>query len=227
MNDDFSGYQDWLDAFNEWTDVSVSELHGLMTALVCTIKPPKQSEWQEILAELSFSIPNEQSLALLTEYGEDVGFTLSDKEDAYEFLPLVPDDDHDIGERLLALKDWAGGFITGIGVADIYLKDDEKQLLSDLSKIAALRVDEFFGGGETDEQDDDFDGEYDDELSQENSLEESYLHLFEFVRFVPVAFATRKKREVKELAIIKGLSQERKTANELKLPPVVNAAHKH
>lgn len=232
MNDDFSGYQDWLDAFADWTDVSVSELHGIMTALVCTIKPPKQEEWEQILNELSFAIPETQALELLTEYGEDVGFALSDKEDAYEFSPLVPDDDHDIAERLVALKDWAGGFITGIGVADIYLKDDENQLLGDLSKIASLRLDEFFDNETLADDDDGFfeaEDDFDDESLEENSHEESYLHLYEFARLVPVAFATRQKREVKDLALLKGLSADRKTASELKntLPPIIDAMNKH
>lgn len=211
MSDYLSGFDDWSDAFAHWTDISISELHGLMTALVCVVNPPKQDEWVRLLGELSFAIPDVPALELLTEYGEDVSFTLKDKDDAYEYAPLVPDDEHDLSERLLALKNWAGGFITGIGVADIALTDDEKEMLGDLSKIASLRD---FG----DDDEDNSDGE------------ELYLQLFEFARMVPISFAVRKKRHVLDLALIKGLSSERKTANELKqqteeakLPPVINA----
>ena len=43
------------------------------------------------------------------------------------FMPLVPDDEHDLYERMLALKHWASGFLTGIGVADMSLTDAEQE----------------------------------------------------------------------------------------------------
>ena len=78
----------------------------------------------------------------------------------------MPDDEHDLSERFLALKDWAGGFITGLGVAEVALSKDEREQITDLAKIASIRPDE-------NEQ---FDGD-----------EEEYLHLFEFARMIPVA----------------------------------------
>lgn len=249
MNDFLSGFEDWTQAFSDWTDISISELHGLMTALVCAVKPPTSDEWVKILGELSFAVPNDKALALLSEYGEDVSFALKDKDDAYEFTPLVPDDEHDLYERLVALKDWAGGFITGVGVADLYLKDDELEMIGDLSKIASLRPDpdELYA-------DDGFDDELDDELGSDGAFaglsddfedtwqhekstksagngEAMYLQLYEFARMVPVSLAVRNKKEVKELALIKGLAQGRKTAHELTeeihLPPVVDVMNKH
>ncbi|MDO4250955.1 MAG: UPF0149 family protein [Moraxella sp.] len=194
MNDYLSGYGEWLEAFADWTDVSISELHGLMTGIVCACNPPTTQEWIRLLEELSFAIPNQKALELLSEYGEDVSFALKDKDDAYAYEPLVPDDEHEIEERILALKDWAGGFITGIGVADCHLKTDETELLADLAKIASIRLEEEedFAGGE-----------------------EMYLHLFEFARMVPVSLASRNKKNVTELALIKGLQLGRKTAQEI------------
>lgn len=254
MNDFLSGFEDWTQAFSDWTDISISELHGLMTALVCAVKPPTSDEWVKILGELSFAVPNDKALALLSEYGEDVSFALKDKDDAYEFTPLVPDDEHDLYERLVALKDWAGGFITGIGVADLYLKDDELEMLGDLSKIASLRPDPdelyaddgleedsddelsddgSFGGGFSDDFEDDW--QHQKPQKSAGNGEAMYLQLYEFARMVPVALAVRNKKEVKDLAIIKGLAQGRKTAQELEqdteqaisLPPVVDVMHKH
>lgn len=248
MNDFLSGFEDWTQAFSDWTDISISELHGLMTALVCAVKPPTSDEWIKILGELSFAVPNDKALALLSEYGEDVSFALKDKDDAYEFTPLVPDDEHDLYERLVALKDWAGGFITGVGVADLHLGADELELLGDLAKIASLRPDpdefEFFDGGDVADEESEGDlhgvmsdvgGELDFEDNWRfeksevsgNDGEAMYLHLYEFARMVPVALSMRNKRAVKELALIKGLNQDRKTASELKLPPVVDAGFKH
>lgn len=198
MSDYLSGFDDWTAAFSDWTDVSISELHGIMTALVCAIKPPNIDEWQQLLTELGFTLPSDKAIELLAEYGEDVSFALKDRDDAYEYTPLVPDDEHDLYERLIALKQWAGGFITGIGMADIHLKADELQMLTDLSKIASLR----FDSDELDEMD-------------EQEGEETYFNLYEFARLVPVSFSVRQKKSTADLALIKGLDPSRKTANEL------------
>lgn len=214
MNDYLSGFDDWQSAFADWSDVSISELHGMMTAVVCVCHAPKQDEWARFLSELSFDVPNEEALALLTEYGEDVAHSLGDKEEAYEYLPLLPDDEHDLHERLRALKDWAGGFISGLGMVDMSLQDDEREMITDLSKIAAIRVNE-----------------------QMQATEEHYLHLYEFVRMVPVALAVHNKKPIMSLALIKGLAADRKTAHEMNnttdathktqssssLPPIVDA----
>lgn len=206
MNDELSGWHDWQSAFEHWGDVSVSELHGLMTAVMVACEPADEATWAVLLEELSFSMPDQPALKLLSEYATDVSFMLKDQDDAYEYEPLVPDDEHDLSERFLALKDWAGGFITGIGVADLLLGSDEREQLADLAKIAGIRPDE--NGA--------FDGD-----------EESYWYLFEFVRMVPVSLYRKKRKAIKELALIKGLSPERLTAKESqKLPLVIDAMPK-
>lgn len=195
MATDFmSGWDDWTKAFETWTDVSISELHGIMTGIMTVCNATDVDGWTQILEELSFEAPSEDALELLTEYAEDVSFALKDKDDAYGYEPLVPDDEHELYERVLALKDWAGGYITGIGVAGISLRDDENELIRTLMEIAAIRLD--------------------DEESLEGG-EEMWLHLFEFARMVPVHLATRKRIDVKSLPLIKGLSPDAKTAKEV------------
>lgn len=206
MNDEFSGYGDWVEAFSDWTDVSISELHGLMTALMIACQPTDEAGWSLILSELSFSLPSDDALGLLVEYAEDVSFALKDKDDAYAYEPLVPDDEHELSERFLALKDWAGGFITGLGVAELKLTSEETEQIADLAKIASIRPDE------TDEVDGD---------------EEEYLHLFEFARMVPVSLSHRPRKKITELAIIKGLPAHHLTAKEsAELPKVFDAMTK-
>lgn len=194
MNDDLSGFNDWTEAFSTWTDVSISELHGLMSALMMACYPTDVAGWSAILTELSFTLPDERAMQLLVEYGEDVSFALKDKDDAYGYEPLVPDDEHELSERFLALKDWAGGFITGLGVAEMTLTDDEREQVSDLAKIASIRPD----------VEDEFDGD-----------EAEYLYLFEFARMVPVSLSNRKRKNMADLSIIKGLSLDRLTASEV------------
>ena len=40
MNDHLSGWTDWQEAFTDWTDISISELHGLMTGLMTACDAP-------------------------------------------------------------------------------------------------------------------------------------------------------------------------------------------
>lgn len=214
MNDNISGWNDWNAAFADWTDVTISELHGLMTGIMTACEAPSEEGWIELLTELSFSIPEPAALTLLTEEAEDTVFQLKDKDDAYAYTPLVPDDEHDLYERVMALKHWANGFLTGFGITDCRITADETEQLNTLSKIGGIRVDpdnEFEGG------------------------EESYLHLYEFARMVPVSFSTRKRKPVKELSLISGLSIDAKTALELQaegktpkpMPPVIDAMNQN
>lgn len=194
MSDFLSGFDDWATAFDGWSDVSISELHGIMTGVMTACNAPDEAGWARLLEELSFEMPSDTALQLLTEYGEDVSFALKDKDDAYDYEPLVPDDEHDLHERVLALKDWAGGYITGLGVAGVVLTKEEQEVVKDLSKIAAIRPDDT----------EDFDGG-----------EEMWLHLFEFARMVPVSLSVRKRIDVMSLPIIKGLDINAKTAWEI------------
>lgn len=206
MSDELSGYSDWQAAFESWSDVSISELHGLMTAIMVACHPTDEAGWTALLEELSFAIPEQKAMQLLTEYAEDVSFALKDQDDAYAYEPLVPDDEHDLSERFMALKDWAGGFITGLGVVDMVFGEDEHEQIADLAKIASIRPDE----------NEEFAGD-----------EEEYLYLFEFARMVPVSLYRKNRKFIKELALIKGLSLERLTAKESqKLPFVVDAMAK-
>ncbi|MBE0442550.1 MAG: UPF0149 family protein [Psychrobacter sp.] len=209
MNDNISGWNTWLTAFDNWNDVSISEVHGLMTGLMTACNAPDETVWAQVFEELSFAALPESALTLLTEEAEDTVFQLKDKDDAYAYMPLIPDDEHDLYERVIALKQWANGFMTGFGITDCNISADENEMLSDLAKIGSIRLadDEDFEGGE-----------------------ESYLYIYEFARMVPVIFATRKRKSVKDIALISGLAIDAKTTKELQaegnlpkpMPPVID-----
>ena len=209
MNDNISGWNTWLTAFDDWTDVSISEVHGLMTGLMTACNAPDEAVWAQVFEELSFGALPEPALTLLAEEAEDIVFQLKDKDDAYSYTPLVPDDEHDLYERVMALKQWANGFMTGFGITDCGISADENEMLSDLAKIGGIRLeeDESFEGGE-----------------------ESYLYIYEFARMVPVSFATRKRKPVKDIALISGLAIDAKTTKERQaegklpkpMPPVID-----
>lgn len=214
MNDNISGWNTWVEAFEDWTDVSVSEIHGLMTGLMTACNAPDEQGWATILEELSFAPLPDAALTLLTEEAEDTVFQLKDKDDAYAYTPLVPDDDHDLYERVMALKQWANGFMTGFGISDCRISAEENEMLMDLAKIGGIRL----------EDDEDFEGG-----------EESYIYIYEFVRMIPVSFATRQRKSVKELALIAGLKMDAKTTKELQaegklpkpMPPVIDVMNQY
>lgn len=214
MNDNISGWNTWSNAIEDWTDISISELHGFMTGLMTACDAPDEKGWATVLAELSFAPLPDSALTLLAEEAEDTVFQLKDKDDAYAYTPLVPDDDHDLYERVMALKQWANGFMTGFGITDCRLTSEENEMLTDLAKIGAIRL----------QEDEDFEGG-----------EESYLYIYEFARMVPVSFATRPRKPVKELALIAGLSIDAKTTKERQaegqlpkpMPPVIDVMNQN
>jgi hypothetical protein len=120
---------------------------------------------------------------------------LTDDADSYQFMPLLPDDDHPLYERLMALKNWANGFLTGFGITDSALRPEENNLFNDLAKIGALRVDA-----------------YDEALqgSDNPEGEVQYMELLEFVRMIPVSVAQgRVRKSVEKLPLIAGFAMNR------------------
>lgn len=79
MDDYISGWQDWTQAFEDWHDVTISELHGLISGVLSVCDAPSEQEWQLLLTELSFTELEPKALEIVTEEGEDmVGKMLED-----------------------------------------------------------------------------------------------------------------------------------------------------
>ena len=104
-------------------------------------------------------------------------------DDSLDYMPMLPDDQHALIERVQALADWCGGVVLGFGLASGQIRADEAELLEDLQDVAAV---------EFDSNDDDEEGEA------------SYADLVEFVRLIPVSLATgRKKQSLADTALLK------------------------
>ena len=195
MDDYISGWQDWTQAFEDWHDVTISELHGLISGVLSVCDAPSEQEWQLLLTELSFTELEPKALEIVTEEGEDMVAVLTDDADSYQFMPLLPDDDHPLYERLMALKNWANGFLTGFGVTDSALRPEENSLFNDLAKIGALRIDA-----------------YDEALQGTDNAEGEveYMELLEFVRMIPVSVSQgRVRKSVAKLPLIAGFAMNR------------------
>ena len=182
MQDDISGWLDWNQHFSSIEEISSpSELHGLLTGIVCVTQSPSREEWQQILSTLAVPELTEEALDLLVEETEDVSHALSD--DELDYLPMLPDDTHALDERVQALADWCAGVVLGFGLASGQIRPDEIELIEHLQDVAAV---------EFEEADNDEEGE------------ESYEELYEFVRLIPVSLAVgRSKIDVSESTLLK------------------------
>lgn len=124
MQDDISGWSEWYRNFSMIEEISSpSELHGLLTGIVCVTNAPTEAEWQQILATLNVPELSPEALDILTGEAEDVAHALS--EDELDYLPLLPDDEHILQERVQALADWCAGVVLGFGLASGHIRSDE------------------------------------------------------------------------------------------------------
>ena len=188
MQDDISGWTEWHRNFNEIEEISSpSELHGLLTGIVCVTQVPTREEWQQILATLEVTEISEEAIAILADETEDIAHALS--EDELDYLPLLPDDEHSLAERVQALADWCTGVVLGFGLASGRLRAEEQELIEHLQDVASV---------EFEEADDDDEGE------------ESYQELYEFVRLIPISLSMgRKKIEVAESPLLQLFSAKK------------------
>ncbi|MFW6763241.1 UPF0149 family protein [Acinetobacter pittii] len=191
MQDDISGWTDWNAHFEGIEEISSpSELHGLLTGIVCVTEAPTREEWSQILTTLNVPELSEDALALLTDEAEDVVHALS--EDELDYLPMLPDDEHLLQERVQALSDWCAGVVLGFGLASGHVRGDERELIEHLQDVAAV---------EFEDSDNDEEGE------------SSYEELYEFVRLIPVSLSIgRKKITVAESSLLKNFHAKSKTA---------------
>ncbi|WP_298144577.1 UPF0149 family protein [uncultured Acinetobacter sp.] len=191
MQDDISGWTEWEGNFAEIEEISSpSELHGLVTGIVCVAEAPTASEWQQILATLNVPPLDDEGLQMLAQEAEDIAHALS--EDELDYLPLLPDDEHALAERVQALADWAAGVVLGFGLASGHIRADELELIEHLQDVAAV---------EFDESDNDEEGE------------QSYQELYEFIRLIPISLSMgRDKVAVAESSLLQNYQAKSKIA---------------
>ncbi len=191
MQDDISGWTEWQGTFSHIEEISSpSEMHGLLTGIVCVTNAPTREEWQKILASLQIPTLADEAVGIICDETADIAHALS--EDELDYLPLLPDDEHPLQERVQALADWCAGVVLGFGLASGQLRGDEVELIEHLQDVAAV---------EFDASDDDEEGE------------ESYQELYEFVRLIPVSLSVgRKKIPVEESSLLKNLTRTQSTA---------------
>ena len=172
MQDDISGWNDWNTHFDGIEEISSpSELHGLLTGIVCVTQAPTAEQWSQILNTLNVLPLSVEALESLTDEADDVANVLSD--DDLDYLPMLPDDNHGLAERVQALADWCAGVVLGFGLASGNIRAEEQELIEHLQDVAAV---------EFEDSDNDEEGE------------DSYQELYEFVRLIPVSLSVGRQK---------------------------------
>ena len=194
MQDDISGWTDWNAHFDGIEEISSpSELHGLLTGIVCVTQAPTTDEWSQILNTLNVPALQPEELESLTDEAEDVSHALSD--DELDYLPMLPDDSHLLVDRVQALADWCAGVVLGFGLASGHIRGEEQELIEHLQDVAAV---------EFEDSDNDEEGE------------ESYQALYEFVRLIPVSLSIgRKKIAVAESSLLQNFHAKSKNQGDI------------
>ena len=125
------------------TAVGAAEAHGWLCGALCVRADYGAPVWLRELAEdAGAGAPGDASVPALRSLHEDALESLRSPE--FTFMPLLPEDDAPLAERVPALAAWCGGFLYGIGtgaVGNAVTKmGDVGELLEDLADITRAEV---------------------------------------------------------------------------------------
>ncbi|MES9941212.1 MAG: UPF0149 family protein [Candidatus Thiodiazotropha sp. 6PLUC2] len=134
------------------SDVGASELHGLISGLICAGTPEAAVDWITAFFE---AWPAEDLLA--QEARELIGqlYYASKRQithDEYSFMPLLPEEEESIAQRAKGLSEWCEGYLYGLGLAGVTesnLSGDAKEAIQDLSHFTRLDYEELESGEAT------------------------------------------------------------------------------
>lgn len=134
---------------------SPAELHGVLCGRVSGGQKLSEDELLSVVGEL---------LEVDLERVEDLGDMLPELyqytlgqicSSGFEFLPLLPDDEFPLNQRLASLSEWCQGFLFGLGNSGLSVKTeltgDIADALSDLASISQVSSLEEEDGEEEDE----------------------------------------------------------------------------
>jgi yecA family protein len=140
-----------------------SELHGVLTGLVCSGFPFESNDYLAMINDLfnnGEGLP-EAVNAIVKQMFSEVWQTILD--DSYGFMLMLPDDDDAIVERTNALGAWVQGFNLGFGLQHKdtpVVSKDVKEVLTDFAEIANLS----------------------EEVDEDEATEQAYFEISEYVR---------------------------------------------
>lgn len=133
-----------------------AECHGMLTGQLCggaRLDPVSLVDTVRAYMEISRELDNAQRLELLSIYQ----MTLAQLEDPDQiFYPLLPGEYTPLAERIILLKQWCQGFLSGFALVDRQLEtqgfgEELDEILHDL--VAISQMDEPDAGEELDDDD--------------------------------------------------------------------------
>lgn len=125
------------------TAVGAAEAHGWLCGALCVRADYGAPEWLGELAEdAGAGAPGDASVPALRALYDDTLESLRSPE--FTFMPLLPEDEAPLAERVPALAAWCGGFLYGIGTGAagnaVTRMGDVGELLGDLADITRAEV---------------------------------------------------------------------------------------
>ncbi len=122
-------------------DYLPSELHGVITGLVCAGSVEVQAVW---MGDLLGQLPDDDLLA--REVRQMVGqlYSVTAEQIGHAemlFMPFLPDESQPIADRAKSLSEWCEGYLYGLGVAGIterQLVGDAREALQDLTHFTRI-----------------------------------------------------------------------------------------
>ena len=123
--------------------LSTSELHGMITGLVCVPGDPGTAWISEITDDIDpEQMSNEEAAALLIGLYMQTQRQFSDG--VFAFEPMLPPDAAPLAKRSTALGHWCTGFLFGINLAGQKdfetLPDDSREVVEDIAKFSSIRA---------------------------------------------------------------------------------------
>ena len=160
---DFDEFADHL--VDQGMLVSPSLLHGCLCGILCTGAPTEAEYGLDALSQALDIVMHGELASRIMQLYTVTEVALKDEE--FTFLPLLPDDDEEIGLRASALASWCDGFMSGFAYViagneetAAALSQDTGEVLKDIAAMAQAHADD----------------------ESEEDAEDSYIELVEYLR---------------------------------------------
>ena len=160
---DFDEFADHL--VDQGMLVSPSQLHGSLCGILCTGAPTEAEYGLDALSQALDIVMHGELASRIMQLYTVTEVALKDEE--FTFLPLLPDDDEEIGLRASALASWCDGFMSGFAYViagneetAAALSQDTGEVLKDIAAMAQAHADD----------------------ESEEDAEDSYIELVEYLR---------------------------------------------